>query len=278
VAWARELRAADVDAYCLTGGYHVPLTTLTGSVRGDMAWIDVVIGVGEVAISDHRSSHPTVHELIRIAGDAHVGGLMTGKAGVLHLHVGDGAEGLEPVRAALADSEVPARVFYPTHVNRRKALFTEAVALASGGSPVDITAFPVSEGEDAWSASDALVRYLESDAPAELVTVTSDGGGCLPSFDASGQVTTFDVAAPGALAGALAEAVAAGLSLETALPAFTANPARAFRLAGRGTVAVGSYADVVVLDDSHRPSFSLLGGNWYDTDGEPCGVEAVVNG
>lgn len=100
VAWTRELRAAGLSAYCHTGGYHLPPTALTGSVRGDIVWIDVIIGVGEIAISDHRSSQPTVSELLRVAADAHVAGLMSGKAGIMHLHVGDGDGGLEPIRQA----------------------------------------------------------------------------------------------------------------------------------------------------------------------------------
>ena len=95
--------------------------------------IDLVLGVGELAISDHRSSQPTLDELLRIAGDAHVGGLMSGKAGIVHLHVGDGPRGLEPVREALERSELPAAVFNPTHVNRRRALFDEAIALTERG-------------------------------------------------------------------------------------------------------------------------------------------------
>src|SRR3954469_177884 len=78
VTVARGLIAQGLSAWCYTGGYHVPPTTATGSVRGDIALIDLVLGVGELAISDHRSSHPTLDELLRIAGDAHVGGLMSG--------------------------------------------------------------------------------------------------------------------------------------------------------------------------------------------------------
>ena len=118
-------------------------------MRGDIVLIDLILGVGEVAISDHRSSQPTLDELLRVAADAHVGGLMSGKAGIVHLHVGDGTRGLELVRDALDRSEIPARVFNPTHVNRRRALFEEALALAERGCTVDITAFPVAEGEDA---------------------------------------------------------------------------------------------------------------------------------
>src|SRR4051812_27985656 len=152
VTVARGLTEEGLGAFCHTGGYHVPPMTATGSVRLDIVLIDVVLGVGELAISDHRSSQPTLDELLRLAGDAHVGGLMSGKAGILHLHVGDGERGLEPIRQALAQSELPPHVFNPTHVNRKRALFEEALALADQGCTVDLTAFPVAEGEDAWSA------------------------------------------------------------------------------------------------------------------------------
>ena len=152
VATARGLTEEGITAYCFTGGYHLPATTLTGSVRGDITHIDAIIGVGELALSDHRSSQPTLDELLRIASEAHVAGLMTGKAGLVHLHMGDGRRGLSLVRQALDVAEVPARVYNPTHVNRTTALFDEALELAARGCTVDLTAFPVADEEDAWSA------------------------------------------------------------------------------------------------------------------------------
>src|SRR5690606_40943309 len=114
------------------------------------------------------------------------------------------------VRRALDGSELPARVFNPTHVNRRKALFEESLDLARRGCTVDITAFPVAEGEDAWSADDALVRYLASAAPPERVTISSDAGGCLPCFDGEGRVCGMDVGEPGALLATLNALLARG--------------------------------------------------------------------
>jgi beta-aspartyl-dipeptidase (metallo-type) len=248
VATVHALREEGLNAWAYTGGYHVPPTTLTGSVRGDLVFIEPLLGIGEVAISDHRSSQPTFDEIVRLGADAHVAGLMTGKAGVLHLHLGDGPRGLELVRRALAETELPARVFNPTHVNRRRALFDEAVALAKAGCTVDVTAFPVEEGEDAYSAADALRRYLDSGAPPERITVSSDAGGCLPCFDADGRVCSMDVGSAGELLKTLRELLGGGLSLEQALPAFTSNPARLLRLAGKGEIAVGADADLVALD------------------------------
>ncbi len=250
LATVYALREEGLSALAFTGGYHVPPQTLTGSVRGDLVFIEALIGIGEVAISDHRSSQPTLDELMRLASDAHVAGLMTGKAGVLHLHLGDGLRGLDLVRQALEKSELPPRVFHPTHVNRRKGLFDEALALTASGCTIDLTAFPVEEGEDAWSAADALLRYLDSDAPAERITVSSDAGGCLPTFDADGHVCRMGVGESGALLETLNEVVARGVPLERALPAFTSNPARLLRLASKGRIGVGADADLVALDDA----------------------------
>ncbi|OOG66178.1 beta-aspartyl-peptidase [Rhodanobacter sp. B04] len=260
LATVYALREEGLSALAFTGGYHVPPRTLTGSVRGDLVLIEALIGIGEVAISDHRSSQPTLDELLRLAADAHVAGLMTGKAGVLHLHLGDGPRGLDLVRRALEQSELPPRVFHPTHVNRRKALFDEALELATRGSTIDLTAFPVEEGEDAWSAADGLIRFLDSTAAAERITISSDAGGCLPVFDHEGHVCRMGVGESGALLQTLNEVLQRGVPLERALPAFTSNPARLLRLAGKGQIRVGADADLVALDADGAAHHVIAGG------------------
>jgi len=261
------LREEGLSAFGYCGGYHLPPATVTGSVRGDLVLLEPLIGVGELALSDHRSSQPTLDELLRIAADAHVAGLMTGKAGIVHLHLGDGPRGLELVERALAQTELPARVFQPTHVNRRRALFEEALVLARRGVPVDVTAFPVEEGEDAWSATDAFVHYHDAGAPAERLTISSDAGGCLPCFDAHGQVCGMDVGKPGALLSTLGQLLERGVPLEQALPAFTSNVAATLRLAGKGRIGVGADADLVCLDESHRPHHVIARGRVHRKDG-----------
>jgi beta-aspartyl-dipeptidase (metallo-type) len=261
------LRAEGLSAWCYTAGYHIPPVTITGSVRGDIATIECIVGV-KTAISDHRSSQPTLDELLRLASEAHVGGLMTGKAGIVHLHIGDGARGLELIRQALETSELPPSVFNPTHVNRSKRLFDEAVDLARSGCNVDITAFPVADGEDAWSAPDALLRYFEAGAPLERVTISSDGGGCLPTFDADGRVAAMDVGDPGALAVTLAELLGRGIPLERVLPAFTSNPARLLRFERKGRITIGADADLVVLDDNGAIADVMANGTWQVRAGQ----------
>src|SRR5687767_2327056 len=48
VTVARGLVAEGLSAWCHTGGYHVPPATVTGSVRGDLVLVDLVLGVGEL--------------------------------------------------------------------------------------------------------------------------------------------------------------------------------------------------------------------------------------
>ena len=248
LAGVRALREEGLSAWCWTGGYHYPLTTLTGSPREDIVHIDAVIGVGELAISDHRSSQLTLDEVLRTASDCHVGGLIARKAGVLHLHLGDGKRGLDLIRQALEQSELPARVFHPTHVNRQRALFDDALELAKLGCHIDVTAFPIEDGDGALSAADAVSEYLASDLPGDLISVSSDGGGCLPVFDEQGRMVKYDVGTSASLLEALNELTSSGVALECALPAFTSNPAEHLRLDGKGRIAVGYDADLVVLE------------------------------
>ena len=266
LAQTRALREEGLGAWCHTGGYHVPPVTLTGSVRDDIVYLDPVIGIGELALSDHRSSQPTRDELLRIASDAHVAGMISGKAGIVHLHLGDGERGLDLVRQALSLSELPARVFNPTHINRRKALFEESLTLARQGSTVDITAFPVAEGEDAWAAEEALMKYLESGAPADRITISSDGGGCLPVFNEQGEITEMAIGKAASLPQTLKNLLAGGAPMEKVLPAFTSNVSNILRLRDRGRIEAGCAADIVVLDDNDDIHDVMIAGIWHVRD------------
>ncbi len=269
LARVRALREEGLSAWCWTGGYHVPPTTLTGSVRRDIVNIDCIIGLGELAISDHRSSQPSFDELARLASEVHVAGLISRKAGVLHLHLGDGARGLELVRRLLDETELPPRVFHPTHVNRTKELFEEACALSRENVVVDVTAFPVAEGENAWSAADAWSRFHEQGCPAENLTISSDGGGCLPVFDQNGHMVKMDFASSAGLPETLRELVGRGYSLDQVLPSMTINVARLLRLENKGRIEAGADADFVCLGDALDVRHVMAGGQWMVQDQVP---------
>ena len=227
-----------------------------------------IIGVGEIALSDHRSSQPTLDELLRVAADTHVAGLMTDKAGLAHLHMGDGDRGLDLVRQCLDTSEIPARVFHPTHVNRRRALFQEALELAQRGCSIDVTAFPVEDDDEGLSAVEAVESYLQADLPSDNLTVSSDAGGSLPDFDEDGRVQRMGVGQPSALSTTLGTLLQRGHALEAVLPTVTSNVAKLFRLAGKGRIEVGADADLVVLDNQNAISDVMAMGRWHFRQGQ----------
>ena len=269
LARTRALREEGLSAWCWTGGYHVPPTTLTGSVRSDIVNIDCVIGLGELAVSDHRSSQPTFEELARLASEVHVAGLLSKKAGVMHLHLGDGSRGLSLIRQLLDETELPPRVFHPTHVNRRKELFEEACELSRQNCVIDVTAFPVEEGENAWSAADAWEQFHQKSCPADNLTISSDGGGCLPYFDDNGEMVKMDFASSAGLPDTLRELTGRGYRLNAVLPAMTSNVARLLRLPGKGRIAEGFDADLVCFDEDYRVRHVMAGGRWMVQDGSP---------
>ena len=275
VARTLGLRADGLSAWCYTGSYQCPPHTLTGTVRGDIVFVDPIVGVGELAISDHRSSQPTFDELVRVAADCHVAGLTSGKAGHVHLHLGDGDRGLALVRRAVTETELPARVFQPTHVNRNRRLFDEALALATAhGVPIDVTAFPADD--DGVDAADAIARGLATPGfPAARLTCSSDGAGCLPVFDRDGALVEMDVGRPATLLATLAALLADGHPLERVLPVFTANVAGQLRLPGKGRIAVGADADLVVLDERAGARDVMARGRWLVRGGRPTAVGLV---
>jgi len=251
LAAVRAVNEGGLTAYMFTGAYQVPTRTITGSVRTDVALIDRVLGTGEVAVSDHRSSEPTLDELARLAAETRVGALLAGKAGVLHLHVGSGRRGLAPILELVRTRDVPPALFVPTHVNRSRALLEQGVALIEAGASVDLTAGveAVGSAHPQIPAARALRDLLAAGAPLAAITMSSDAGGSLPVFDGAGRLERIDVGRPAALWHSARAAVRdEGLDLPTALAVVTANPAARLGLRAKGRVGPGCAADLVSLD------------------------------
>ena len=263
LAKVRDLRAEGLGAWMYTGAYRVPPPTLTGDVQRDLAWIPEVIGVGEIAISDHRSSQPRQDEIERLVSDARVGAMLAGKRGICHFHVGDGVRGLAPLRRLLTETEIPPDQVIPTHVNRRPDLLEEAADYArTFGAPIDVTAFDDCPGDTEGSAFNAVRLLLQRGVPADRITLSSDCNGSLPEFDAHGDYAGMRVARNTELVGALVHLVREQvLPLEQALGLVSSHVARVLGLHHRkGRLAAGFDADITLLDENLQPRRTLAAG------------------
>lgn len=251
LAKAQGLEAEGITTFALTGHYAIPVRTLTGSIEGDLLCIEKILGVGEVAMSDHRSSQPTFEAFAQLAGETRRGGILSGKAGVVNVHLGDGRRGLEYLRRLLLETEIPARQFLPTHINRNPSLFEEGTAYALAGGFVDFTTSTVPAFVEAGEIkpSEGLRRMLDAGVDPGHITFTSDGQGSLPDFDANGRIQGVGVGRVTSLFPEVRDAVLKeGIPLATALRVITSNPARIFKLQGKGALAPGMDADIVLLD------------------------------
>ncbi|WP_397608230.1 beta-aspartyl-peptidase [Silanimonas sp.] len=264
LACARALAASGLSAYTLTGSYQVPPVTLTGSVRGDLAFIPEMIGLGEIAIADHRGSQPSAAELARLASDARVGGMLAGKAGTVLVHCGEAPEGLALLREASSRWPVPIKQWHPTHVNRNARLLADGFAFVREGGSIDFTTSStpdfVAAGE--IPAALALADALAAGLPIERLTMSSDGQASLPHFDAQGRLVSLEVAPIGSLHGSVREAVELHrLPLATALAAATSSPAAIWGLSTKGSIAPGRDADLILLDrDTLALRWTMAGG------------------
>jgi len=251
LAKAQGLEAEGITTFALTGHYAIPVRTLTGSIEGDLLCIEKILGVGEVALSDHRSSQPTFEAFAQLAGETRRGGILSGKAGVVNIHLGDGRRGLEYLRRLLLETEIPARQFLPTHINRNPSLFEEGTAYALAGGFVDFTTSTVPAFVEAGEIkpSEGLRRMLDAGVDPGHITFTSDGQGSLPDFDANGRIQGVGVGRVTSLFPEVRDAVLKeDIPLATALRVITSNPARIFKLQGKGALAPGMDADIVLLD------------------------------
>lgn len=264
------LRARGLGAYMYSGSYRVPPVTLTGDLARDLVLVDPVIGVGEVAIADHRGSHPSAAELVRMAADVQLGAAIAGKRGTVLVHVGSGEQRLAVLREALASAELPADSFLPTHANRSRALLEEAMALARNGAWIDFTVSTtpefITQGE--VTALDALLEAVEAGVPVSRLTLSSDAGGSLPLY-VDGELRGLQQAGPGVLLQLLREAITRNERFTDALAALTANPAAALGLTTKGTIAPGADADLLLYDPAAAELCAVsCSGHWLLRDGQ----------
>ncbi|WP_346836769.1 beta-aspartyl-peptidase [Microbulbifer sp. SAOS-129_SWC] len=268
---ARALDAQGLSCYMHSGSYQFPVNTLTGSVRTDIMLVHNIIGVGELAISDHRSSNPSIQELVRVASDARVAGLLAGKSGVISVHVGGAPGRLEPLFAAVEQSDLPITQFYPTHMNRNESLLAHGVEFTCAGGFIDFTASTTEEilASGELRASRALRCALEAGAPADRLTLSSDAQGSLTNFCDNGALQDIEVGSVASLFDEFRRAVRdEQVDFVMALQAVTTNPARVLGLRHKGCIAPRQDADLCLVDpDSFEIRHVMARGTWQFFDG-----------
>jgi beta-aspartyl-dipeptidase (metallo-type) len=249
LAKARALELEGVSTFIYSGSYEVPVRTLTGSVRSDLVVIDKVIGAGEVAVSDHRSSQPTFDEIARLAAECRVGGMLGGKAGVLHLHLGDGKRRLELLFRLIRETEIPVTQVIPTHVNRNPGLFEDGLAWVAAGGCVDITvgADPAPPDPEV-SPEECIARFREKGLPFTRMMMSSDSNGSLPVFDEDGKLVRLTIATEKDLFRKFRDVLRKDLlPLETAARVFSTNAADFYKLGKKGRIEPGRDADLIIV-------------------------------
>lgn len=243
IAKSKALKSEGISAYAMTGSYAYPSTTITGSVKKDIMFIDEILGV-KLALSDHRSSHVTLEEFIRLASDVRTAGMLSGKPGCMTLHMGDEADDLSLVLKAVRNTGLPCTMFHPTHVTRNDRLFQKALQLLYMGGTIDITC----DGQK------RCAEWIRQANPKDYsrITLSSDGQGSWSTYDDAGNLMAIGVSD----VSVLLQNVQAMLrnqnfSVPDCLSFATTNPARVLGLyPKKGCIRTGSDADLLLLDDA----------------------------
>lgn len=268
---ARGLEAEGISAWIYTGSYQVPSPTITGSILSDLVLIDKVIGV-KMALSDHRSSHPTVEDIRRIASDARVGGILSGKAGVVHVHMGSERSGLRPILEAIDGTDIPIEQFAPTHLNRCRELFEEAVEYGKLGGYVDITAgvSPEYGFDESIKPSEAIREMINRGVPVSRITMSTDGNGSMPKFNERKELVGVLIAPVSSMIKEFKDMVLEEkIALEDAIRVTSTNIADHLKLSFKGRIARGKDADILIMSkDSLDLRYVIARGEIMFKDGK----------
>lgn len=251
LAKAKALEEEGITTFCYTGSYEFPVKTLTDNIKSDLMLIDKIIGVGEVALSDHRSSQASFNEFVKTVASARVGGILSGKAGIVNVHLGDGARRLEYIFKLIEETEIPSTQVLPTHINRSKKLFEAGKEYVKKGGFIDLTTSsdPNFLEPEELRASEGLNILLQEKLDINNITFSSDGNGSIPIFDEEGKLTGIGICKVSSLYLEVKEAIKTyDIKIEDALKVITTNVARLLKLDNKGSITEGKDADMVMVN------------------------------
>lgn len=253
IAKAKALEQEGITTYCYTGSYEIPIKTITESIKGDMMMIDKIIGVGEVALSDHRSSQATYNDFVNLVAQSRVGGLLSGKAGIVNVHLGDGAKRLDYLFSIINDTEIPPTQLLPTHINRSRKLFDVGIEYTKKGGFIDLTTSSNKnflEPEE-LRASEGLSYLIEKEVNVKQITFSSDGNGSMPIFNDKGELIGLGICSVSSLYEEVKESIKKHkIKIEDALRVITSNVADILKLENKGRIEKGKDADLVLVDEN----------------------------
>lgn len=263
VAKAKALKKQGISVYCMTGAYGYPSTTITDSVQKDIVFVEEIIGC-KLALSDHRSSHVTLEELMRLASDVRVTGMLSKKAGILTLHLGDEKQGLQMVMDILDQTDIPIKTFQPTHVNRNPALLQQAIGFAKRGGTIDITC------DSTEGVYQALMKIKEEGVCMDQVTLSSDGQGSWSKYDAQGNLLQIGVSDVDTIYKQIVYLVKQkNWSMEDALVLGCRNVAKVLELyPQKGVIQKDSDADLLLWDKDLNLDMVIAQGHILMKDGK----------
>lgn len=251
-AQAKQLEHEGLSTYIYTGSYQVPVVTLTGSIQSDMVFVDKVIGVGEICLEDNRAFYPTFDEIARIAAQVRNGAMISGKAGLVHFHMGLGENGLDYLFRLQEETLIPKQHFLPTHVNRTNLLFDQACSYLEKGGYIDLTAgfIPTKDDPDCVASYDALHKLISKGADISRVTMSSDAYGSVPVFDEQGNVISSNTVKTDILYNEIRVAIKEkAIPIETAITLITRNAAKILKIdKKKGSIETGKDADLLICD------------------------------
>lgn len=251
IAKAKGLEEEGITTYCYTGSYEIPVKTITDSIKGDMMMVDKVIGVGEIALSDHRSSQATYQDFVNTVAQARVGGILSGKAGIVNVHLGDGARRLDYLLKVIEETEIPPTQLLPTHINRSDKLFEIGIEYAKKGGFIDLTTSSdpryLEPGE--LRAAEGLALLLKNGVDIKHITFSSDGNGSMPVFDNSGKLVGLGICSVQTLYREVKDSINEhNVPIEKAIQVITSNVAEVLKLDNKGRIEAGKDADIVIVD------------------------------
>ena len=243
-----KVKALDKDgisAYMYTGYYGLDPNYIMESVKDDIVFIDKVIGC-KIAITDIRSSFPSDIELLRILSQLRVGGMLSSKKGILHIHLGNLTSKMDVLFKLVEEHEFPIEHISPTHVGRTEDLFHEAIRFAKMGGMIDITT-GASKFTDPFKS---VLIALENGVDIDNITFSSDGNAGLDKLDDQGNFIGFRRAPVNQNYREVVRLVKEGkVPLEEALKLITINPAKNLGLKNKGSIEVGMDADFCCLNN-----------------------------